>query len=775
MKMKRICYLFYIIFFTTGFTHATGINKDRWVEIDLFWFEKDQMQKSSDIFWKTMYPLFEDVSGEKGIIINVGWLMDYILEWNGELNSRIPLPQNMTIENQFNDGGFLVGSTDQRKDQWKDRFNKAHTEQVMNYEAWTYKDLKNFVTVFKRSAAKHGIKDIRVGTFILGCSYIYKGNTSTFFQKHPFEQYPDRAQIFNPTHILTDDNTKYGAYPDGIKAGLPITKFFGDQWGDLSRKVGLDAIVLRDNILGFGAYSRVGPFGRRASNDPVKVKEWSDATANLVRYTKQANPKALVIGYSNAATAVGDWRVNCFDLEAIAKQGYLDAYIDQTWAGAWNEVAQRPKEFWNNPSTGWTHQLAYMLMHAAILANTPTKHYFLTETFDAWESWDIIGTARERLRWGIWAYSHAGVKTPKGIKFPSGSYISWANQTKRLLTDNDVEFLRTETNNALRDLENIKEINGPTLVYSRSAMEWQNTNKPDEFMKEWIDESAGSLMKWNIPILTSTRIEYLDKVESDLFIVQTPIHLKEQELQNVHNLIVSGKPVLIIGSPVNGIDQSILQRTGFSGTSKSNNDVEFRGTLHDVTNEFTEGCHNSFLTYQYYSHNKLDEEMRGKVMYSVSESPVLIRKDNIIIWDAPDMLRNLPDAIRLYSKSTDEVLGSPVPYVVLARMLTRELAKKGYFHSIFEEINNPVWCGSWYTKDGKLKVLTGEMEEGLDHSDKGYSSFRMKFPSAFSGRCFVHEAWDGRNRFITSGNSMKYTLRKGESKLFEVYPVNQKE
>ena len=68
------------------------------------------------------------------------------------------------------------------------------------------------------------------------------------------------------------------------------------------------------------------------------------------------------------------------------------------------------------------------------------RHYHLVETFDAWESWDVIHTAPERLRWGIWAYSHAAVKTPSGIKLPAGSYISWANQGKRLLSAEDVSF-----------------------------------------------------------------------------------------------------------------------------------------------------------------------------------------------------------------------------------------------------------------------------------------------------------------------------------------------
>jgi hypothetical protein len=550
MIKTGLVFVFMFFFLTT--VSGQTIQKDRWLEVDLYWFERNDMKGSSDRFWERISPLFADVAGEKGVILNIGWLMDFILEWDGQLDSPIPFPQNMTIEEQFNDEGYLLGNTEQRLTLWKERFDKARNREIVAYEPWTYSDLKRFATLFRQSAAEHGVSDIRVGTFVLGWQNIYHGNNSRFAAKHPDAF--SSTQKFNPTCILKKDRNRYGAFPDGIPDGTPITAFFGKQWGDLSKKTGLDVIVLRDSGLGQGVYARTGPFGRTAPADPSEVRKWCDATASLVRHTKQANPKSLVIGYSNGGTAVGDWRVNCFDLEAIAKEGFLDAYIDQSWAGAWNEVGQRPGGFWNSQRLGWTYQLAYILVHAAVLSETPAKHYFLTETFDAWESWNIIGTAREKLRWGIWAYSHAGVKIPQGLKFPDGSYISWANQVKRLLSEEEVDFLARETNCAMRDLNNIHNINGPTLVYNRSALEWQNNHQPAIQMKEWIDDQVGSLMKFGVPVLSVARIENIDKIESDLWIIQTPIHLKAAEKQAINNVIASRKPMLLCGSPANGID-----------------------------------------------------------------------------------------------------------------------------------------------------------------------------------------------------------------------------
>jgi hypothetical protein len=100
---------------------ADLINKDRWLEIDLYWFERTQMKASSDRFWETMTPLFEDIAGERGIILNIGWMMDFVLEWNGDLNSRIPLPKDMKTENRFSDEGLLLGSTEERRVQVRHR------------------------------------------------------------------------------------------------------------------------------------------------------------------------------------------------------------------------------------------------------------------------------------------------------------------------------------------------------------------------------------------------------------------------------------------------------------------------------------------------------------------------------------------------------------------------------------------------------------------------------------------------------------------------------
>lgn len=563
--MKKIVIILISVLLCNNVVNAkTPINADRWLEIDLYWFNKDSINSSVNQFWNRNAAFFENVEGWRGIILNVGWLMDYVLDWRGNLNDKIPFPKRMNQEKWFLVEGTLNGTLAEKRKQYEQRFANPTTNLKKYYQDWTYADLKILAEQLREVGKnRYGLKDIKVGSFVLGWKSIYGGSPSNWSERHTgVYRTMDSWMVmdsFDPTSKLSDDNTHYGAFPDGVKKGMPSYKFFADQWGNLSKAVGLDALVLRDGVIGSAVYTRIDSIG---SASREKHQEWIEANASMVKSLKLANLKALIIGYSSAVSAVSDWRMNCFDLESIARQGYLDAYIDQTWSGAWNEPGIREFEYWNRPMSGWTHQMTYMLIHGAVLAGSKVRHYQLTETFDAWESWDVIHTVPERLKWGIWAYSHAAVKTPTGLVMPSGAYISWCNQCRRLLPEADVEMLATTLNEAYQDASQVRDVLGPTLVYSRDAMEWQQENDPFGDIKEWIDEYAGALMKWPMPIFSSTRIEYLPYIKTDLAIIQTPVHLKQEERKYIKKMIISGQPVAIIGSPAGGIDLEISKLIG---------------------------------------------------------------------------------------------------------------------------------------------------------------------------------------------------------------------
>lgn len=502
-------------------------------------------------------PLFEGVGGERGVIVNIGWLVDFVTEWNGDPHSRISFPQKMTTQHYTLDLPN-TGSTAERMDNWRRRFEEVEFV-PLEYPAWTYADVAWLVREMKYEAARRGMGEMRVGTFVVGWASIYEGEGSAFARRHPEAFWPtcNGRRCFNPESRLGEHPEPRAAFPTGVPQGTRAIDYFAAQWGDLSRAVGFDALVLRDSMVGMGVYGRFGPYGNDGPEDPAKLAAHSRAWGDFIQAVKEANPAVWLMGYSNSSTGVADWRVGGFDLESIAKEGFLDAFIEQTWSGAWNETGQRKETFWNYPTRGWTAQLAFTLLHGAILAESRVRHYTLVEAYDAWEPGDVIHVAPDRLRWGIWAYSHAAVKTPEGLQFPSGSYISWLNVGKKLLPAEDVAFVAEDINEAARDALQTTEVLGPTLVYNRRAIEWQCANAPDVSIKEWIDEQAAIVIKSSVPILSATRIEYLPHVTSDLFVFQTPVHLRPSEKKAVLDLIRSGEPVAIWGSPAGGIDPEI--------------------------------------------------------------------------------------------------------------------------------------------------------------------------------------------------------------------------
>lgn len=777
-RFKQFSIICFLLFAQSIVSNAsTPLKTDRWLEIDLYWFEHKDMEKSVNQFWDRFYPLIENVNGWKGVILNVGWISDYVLEWHGDLNEVIKLPKSMMKYPWFKDEGQFNGSTSERMQLAEKRFEKADAPDVINYEPWTYADLKKLSNLIKKVAYKRfKLTDIKVGTFVLGWESIYDGDKTIFAKKHPNsfsnvgvgESWCDFPNLI--AH-LSADNNKYGAFPEGIPEGTPFTEFFGKQWGNLSKATDLDVIVLRDSYMGVGMYSRTGPYGKTAPADPAKVKNWSDATADLVKQTKMSNPKGLVIGYSNAASAVADWRVNCFDLETIAKEGYLDAWIDQSWAGAWNEVGQRPAPatFWNWQLLGWTYQLSYMLGHAAVLADTKVHHYFLTETFDAWESWDIIHNARERLRWGIWAFSHAAVKKPNGLKMPGGSYISWCNQGKRLLSEEDVTFLAETSNAAIADAMETKTIFGPTLVYCRSAMEWQSKNKPDETIGEWIDEQAGTLMKWSVPILSITRSEYLPLVESDMFIFQTPVHLKDAEKQNICKILKSGKPAAVFASPSGGLDTDISTILGVSTKDTAITGIKFIGTINYKTAGLFSAIPNTFPIFQPFTNNKFIEGL--ETIYSVSSSPSLgyneLDGKNLIFWNAPEFSKNLLNNSDNFGESLDQILGSPTPYLLTARLINESMRKAGLIYADYIEQEKPLNLAMWQLNNGSYRVMAGNLEEGIKHSaDLSIQSIlNIPYLNSTFNSTEIREVWNGE-KFIVGNKKLSISLNQAQTKLY---------
>lgn len=720
-----------------------------------------------DQFWDRFQPLYAGVQGYRGVLLNVGWTVEYIMDWSGDPGQRIVLPKGSGQSPWIAETAPLTGSTEERMKEWRERFAKPVSVQRQTYGTWTYRDLKTLAQLIRKTASRRGIGDFKVGALTLAWPDPY-GEQAPWATRHPeaFRHPPSGGfHYFDPGARLHADSTRMGGLPDGIREGTPVHQAFSTQWGSLSKAVGLDVIMLRDSFGMPVPYRRAGPFGLVAPSAQV-VKSFTSNVAALVRETKLANPNSLLMMYSNAASAVADWRSNCFDLESIAKQGYLDIWVDQTWAGAWNEVGVRDGDFWNFPTLGWTYQLANTLTHAAVLADTRVRQYPLVETFDAWESWDVLHTAPERLRWGIWAYSHAAVKTPNGLKFPAGSYISWANQGKLLLSAEDVHFLASNLNAALEDAHETTEIYGPTLVYSRKSNQWQIEHAtPDHDVKEWLDEQLGSVIKWPIPVLSATRLEWLPKVSSDLFIIQTPSHLSARETDYVEKLIGRGHPIAIFGSPDRGINPALAKLAGLSassGPSASGPRLGAKPRIADVDGQLAQlatGIPRHFAIEDRPGANRLSNG--ATAVYSIAKESQLsintFQHRKVVVWDPPEFED-------VCCKPLREIWGgSGGAYALTTAALNLLLASQGSLHALQIDLNQTMNISAWRTRDGRIRVLAGNLEEGLrDDSDLSRHA-TLVLPAAWENAGF-QDLWSARH-FDRDDGKLTIQLNQAESVL----------
>ena len=165
--------------------NANSINSDRWLELDLYWFNRDSIDNSTEKFFDRYAPMFQNVTGWKGIVINVGWVPEYIFQWDGDLNKQVPLPQQMHHWDWFDIHGIASGSTNERMEKWHQRFASGQKRERVVFQPWTYKDLKSLATSLKNSALKHGIDSMKVGGMAVAWESIYDGESMPFTIKHP--------------------------------------------------------------------------------------------------------------------------------------------------------------------------------------------------------------------------------------------------------------------------------------------------------------------------------------------------------------------------------------------------------------------------------------------------------------------------------------------------------------------------------------------------------------------------------------------------------------
>lgn len=742
---------------------------DRWMEVDLYWFDPAAVERSADTFWLRFAPLYRGVAGHKGIVLSLGLTANYILSYGGNPDQEIWLPKTSGQEIGHALQGQLVGDTAQRQRAWRARFaSPAPTDRSVAYGRWTYGDLRRLTDALRARAQREGIDNFRVASMAVGQDGTY-GDPMPFAQRHPeaFTQWGEQApgalassSHFDPANALRADPQPLGGLLQGIPEGMPVHALFAAQWGAVSKACGLDGIMLRDSFSFPRNYTRYGPWGTYVP-DTATAERTTAGLAALLRGVKQANPQTLTMMYSTAATATSDWRANGIDLERIAREGHLDIFVDQTWAGAWGEVGVREQTFWNAPLLGWTYQLGTMLLHAAVLADTPVRHYPLIETFDAWESWNTVYTARERLRWAIWAYSHAAVKMPQGLRMPAGSYISWGHHGRDLLSDSDIAFLSGELNAAALDAAETVDVAGPTMVYSRAAAAAQLARLAPRFdPRDRLDEQVGTIVKWPLPVLSVTRAEWLGQVRSDLLVFGATTDMPRDQIETIEQLAAKGQAMAFFGSVSSGTNPALSKLLGVSS-------VPHRPAVQDRMLRATAGAswpQTGLHTRAFNAPPPASQVTApaGSVVYAFGETAGLVLDQgggrNLSLWDP------VPLFDYWYRPLKDLLNGDPTPFALAAATLNQQLAKAGVFRAAKVDTAQTGTVAAWTRRDGTVRILAGNLEEGLrDDADRS-RRMMLNLPPAWRS-CRWQSAWGKEPRRMGT-EQMRIDLPPQGSALF---------
>jgi hypothetical protein len=149
-----------------------GLRPDRYVEIDLDWFEPHGSAQQATVaeFVERTAPLWRGRRGECGVILNPAFLVDVVTEFGGELDQRLPMRTARYVR-------------------WRDA---------------TYADLGRLAAGLRAEATRAGVPGLRVGLFVAGVGRVITGSDiydleSDWCDRHP-ELYPfDLSPLPGPT------------------------------------------------------------------------------------------------------------------------------------------------------------------------------------------------------------------------------------------------------------------------------------------------------------------------------------------------------------------------------------------------------------------------------------------------------------------------------------------------------------------------------------------------------------------------------------------------
>ena len=151
----------------------------------------------------------------------------------------------------------------------------------------------------------------------------------------------------------------------------------------------------------------------------------------------------------------------------------------------------------------------------------------------------------------------------------------------------------------------------------------------------------------------------------------------------------------------------------------------------------------------------LDDDV--EVLYQIHKSPSLMwtKNRNVVLWNPPEHAQNLIKGgfYEYLGYANDEILGSVYPWLLSAKTINEMMKKSGHPYAKNIDPLKPISILSWTDKDGKYRLLTGELEEGLNHNADHNASVTWCIPKEWIKDKVSYFSPEGTQRgyFNTSG------------------------
>ena len=121
----------------------------------------------------------------------------------------------------------------------------------------------------------------------------------------------------------------------------------------------------------------------------------------------------------------------------------------------------------------------------------------------------------------------------------------------------------------------------------------------------------------------------------------------------------------------------------------------------------------------------------SSVVYSFGETAGLVLDQggqrNLTLWDP------VPFFDYWYRPLKDLLNGDPTPYAVVAATLNQQLAKAGAFRAVEVDVAQSGTVSAWVGEGGKVRLLAGNLEEGLREDGDRSRRMTLSLPKSWHG------------------------------------------